>query len=470
MSRKFLLLVLLVQILGVSPVFAQNHTGIATKYQALSWLFDHFGIQIKAEYQGATPAFKQHWRDVWPANPSYGLVNTACEIGLLRCAAEQFFDGESSIATTAFLKMFYTLKWQGPGNTLTEKLQPYQNTVWYMPYWQEAVSANLMDRDLSLDALSEVAAREFLRRDKILSEYGGFLPTYFPGLESDPSLITTASYYQLETVQKIIQDYYQGISRLTVQKQTANPATQKNLTTALDRLYQMQKAFIALRELIQQNPLLYDPGVPQVIKDNIYTLGIQEKIGESVYDFSGSPAYRKYNIKEALKKINGLILQPEEEFNFYKLVYDNKLREFRMGWVILSGREELAVGGGICGAATTAFEAAYRSGLQITERRAHSIFYRSFYSMEKIGLDAAVYGSRPNVRFVNNTGYPILLHVEYPQENVANFQVWGRKHFDQLTLEGPNLKGKSTRWVRTIWNKDGTVAVDELLSRFGKIH
>ena len=253
--------------------------------------------------------------------------------------------------------------------------------------------------------------------------------------------------------------------------QRNNDSEQSILQQQSETLQEVQIAFQDLQTLIEANPLRYNPHVPQELKDLAGDLNIREKIGESFYDFSTNPAYRKHNVSYALEKIQGTVVQPGEEFNFADIVYPRGegLRGFRMGWVINGGEEVRAVGGGICGSSTTVFEAAYRSGLEITERRSHSIYYRHLYPMEKIGLDAAVFRPRPNLRFINNTGNPILLYLTYPEPHVANLQIWGTKHFESLRLDGPNRVRNKTTWYRTIRYNDGREEIDELVSRFSSI-
>ncbi len=466
--RIFIAVLLLsAHLFAATPAHATESPPLS-KYQAVSLLFDHFQISVNPQYTGATPYFQQYWRDIWPANFYYAKINTACELQMFTCTKEAFFDGEGPVSTTAFLKMFYTLKWTA--DELRQKKELYEEFVWYMPYYQAALQNNLLDASQSLETLTFSSAEEMLHRDNVLLHYQGLIPTYFAGLEMNADTVSWQKYYKLDQITNIIELYNVYLLDLAQQKKSADSATGEKITSVITELETLQKQFISLKSSIEENPIMYDPFMPAEMKETAIAQGIKEKIGESTYDFSNSPAYRRFNIKKALEKTQGMILQPGEEFNFANIVYDKGLRDFKMGWVINKGKEEMAAGGGICGAATTLFEGAYRSGLEITERKQHSVWYRSFYPWEKIGLDAAVYRPRPNMRFVNNTGNPILLYVNYTSDSVANFQIWGVKHFDTLTLEGPNYNRGRTRWIRTIWMKDGAINTDELISYFGKIH
>lgn len=468
--------------------FAQEKELLIKKYDAVSLLSHHFDL-APSFFSFLEP--KINFRDIHPDHAQYKQILLLCSYQVFTCEKDVFFDGESNISTATFLKMLYTLEWRGTSE-LQERVARYRGDTWYLPFIQEAVEQNILPENYNLDFLSFSVASEILRRHEILTYYDTLIPRYFDGLEFNAQEIRTDRYYDLSYIQSIIDDY--GFALQAIDRKDA--ATKNH--TAFERrswfdvvsanflgssvfafssptnekrnhLISMQDSFQSLYDTVDQNPLLYDPTVPEDLKKLAQEFGVREKIGESFYDFSTNAAYRKYNIEKGLEKIQNRVLQPGEEFNFHDVVFDNNLRDFRMGWVILQGKEVWAVGGGLCGSATTLFEAAYRSGLEITERQAHSIFYRNLYPMEKIGLDAAVYGNRPNLKFKNNTGAPLVLHVKYPQPHVANLQIWGTKHVESVSLQGPNRQGNKTTWVRTLKYKDGTEVEDYLYSRFGSI-
>lgn len=462
-------LILLISFSTIAPTTVLAEEPLINKYQAINILFWYYKIAPNPDYNSQTPKFQQYFKDIWPANSFYPYINTACEIKLITCDINKYFDGESPITLPAFLKLFYALKYKDRPDILQGKFESYTGETWYFPYLNEAVKTNLIPSNLKLETIENKSIFELLRREDLLSFYDGVVEFYFDGLEKDPSMILPERYYSLERINSTINQYYNIIAINTaLLKNSTYSNKQKNIEEKLKTLNLNMEAFIGLQGILSQNPLLYDPNLPDTVKQAAAVYGIREKIGEATYDYTKSPAYRRYNIEVALNKISGTVLQSGEEFSFSKIVYDHNMREFKMGWVIKKGKEEMAAGGGICGAATTVFMAAYRSGLQITERKQHSVWYRSFYPIDILGLDATVYKPRPDMRFVNNTNAPLLMFVTYPSPSVANFQIWGTKHFDTLTLEGPNYNKGHTRWVRTIYYRDGNMSVDEILSYFGK--
>ena len=100
---------------------------------------------------------------------------------------------------------------------------------------------------------------------------------------------------------------------------------------------------------------------------------------------------RNNNIRVAFSKINGTKLNPGEEFSFNRIVgprdYKNGFfdaKEYAYGDLVTG------IGGGVCQASTTMYQAALMANLTITDRTAHSdpVDYTAK------GLDATVYYSR----------------------------------------------------------------------------
>ncbi len=117
------------------------------------------------------------------------------------------------------------------------------------------------------------------------------------------------------------------------------------------------------------------------------------------------------NINLPATLLNGDVVAPGAQFNFLQRMGTISLATgWKMGGVILNGQSNHtgAVGGGICSASTTMFNAAARAGLEIDERHAH------FYYIDRypVGLDATVYSNGSttwNLRWTNDTPYPIVI-------------------------------------------------------------
>ena len=112
------------------------------------------------------------------------------------------------------------------------------------------------------------------------------------------------------------------------------------------------------------------------------------------------------NIRLPASFINGTVVRPGAVFDFWQAVGPVTFgRGFGMGGIIEGGRTNPtgAIGGGICSASTTLFNAAARAGYAILERDNHAYYIARY----PLGLDATVskYGGRvaQNMRFRNDT-------------------------------------------------------------------
>jgi vancomycin resistance protein YoaR len=117
------------------------------------------------------------------------------------------------------------------------------------------------------------------------------------------------------------------------------------------------------------------------------------------------------NIAVPAKVLNGKIVAPGQRFSFLSAVGPiDAAHGYTSGGVIVHGHSEHtgAMGGGICSASTTMFNAAARAGLQIDQRHAH--FY--YINRYPIGLDATVYSNGYttwDLWWTNDTPNPIVI-------------------------------------------------------------
>lgn len=134
--------------------------------------------------------------------------------------------------------------------------------------------------------------------------------------------------------------------------------------------------------------------------------GIERKIIESSTSLGASGPGRVHNVTAAAKAVDGIILKPGDEFNYAHIIeIAKKEYGFQEAPVIVSGRLVPGVGGGICQVSSTVYHAALLVGLEITERRNHSL---PVSYMPK-GQDATFAEGAINFRFRNNTGKHLLI-------------------------------------------------------------
>ena len=147
---------------------------------------------------------------------------------------------------------------------------------------------------------------------------------------------------------------------------------------------------------------------PEQTKNSLSLL--YTKRGEAVTQISSSSdAYRNDNIRLAFSRFNGYRLDPGAVFSFNGIVGERSTKNgFNPAEEYDQGEHVMGVGGGVCQASTTVYQAAVRAGLEVTDRSYHSdkVNYTDY------GLDATVsWGSNRKVdlKFVNNTDSPVYI-------------------------------------------------------------
>lgn len=134
------------------------------------------------------------------------------------------------------------------------------------------------------------------------------------------------------------------------------------------------------------------------------------------------------NIRQPAITLNGRVIGPGQQFTFLGAVGTIDVAHgFSLGGVIINGRSNHtgAIGGGICSASTTMFNAAANAGLQIDERHAHSYYVNRY----PIGRDATVFSNGTttlDLKWTNDTPNPIVIRswATYGSRSSVTFQLW----------------------------------------------
>lgn len=162
----------------------------------------------------------------------------------------------------------------------------------------------------------------------------------------------------------------------------------------------------------------------KIENEEINSLGIKELIGRGVSYFGGSIPNRIHNLSLGAKRINGVLVKPQETFSFNGAVGGvSEASGYKKAYVISAGRTILDDGGGICQVSTTVFRAVLAAGLPIISRTAHA--YRVGYYEQrgfKPGLDATVWSPAVDFVFKNDTDHYILVQTVVDPAN-AKLQV-----------------------------------------------
>jgi len=168
-------------------------------------------------------------------------------------------------------------------------------------------------------------------------------------------------------------------------------------------------------------------------------VGRVELLGEWTTKYVPSPSnFDGVNIRRPASLINGTVVQPGEVFDFVGVAGPiTEQNGYGEGAAIIHGktRAEGVLGGGLCSASTTMYNAALRAGFDMGARRNHA-YYISRYP---VGLDATIWISGSYVQtmsFTNDTQYPIVIRGINKKRSVT-FQVWGVPDGRRVSLTEP---------------------------------
>ncbi|HEX3010491.1 MAG TPA: VanW family protein [Syntrophomonadaceae bacterium] len=115
------------------------------------------------------------------------------------------------------------------------------------------------------------------------------------------------------------------------------------------------------------------------------------------------------NVHIAARLLKGIVVQPGRTFSQNESIGPyNQSKGFQMGPVYIGSQLKSTIGGGVCKIASTLYNVAVLSNLPIIERYAHSMPV----PYVPLGQDATVCYGVKDIKFLNNTPFPILIWAE----------------------------------------------------------
>ena len=167
--------------------------------------------------------------------------------------------------------------------------------------------------------------------------------------------------------------------------------------------------------------------------------------------FKGSTLGRKNRVNNmalAVTRINGVVLEPGEEFSMNKTIKDRtKENGYYLAPAIRNGTYEKEYGGGVCQVSSTLFNAVMMADLTITERHHHS--WPMHYV--PIGRDATIATGYKDFKFVNSTEGKLVIfaHLDRKAKTIT-VQLYGihSDDFDHIKITSKrtgSLPAKGTK-------------------------
>ena len=162
---------------------------------------------------------------------------------------------------------------------------------------------------------------------------------------------------------------------------------------------------------------------------------LESVLGSYTTTYSAGKVDRSHNLQLAIQSINGTVVMPGEVFSADDAIGPrDEEHGFRDAPIFANGDITPATGGGICQIATTIYNAALYAGLPVVERHHHSqpVHYAP------AGRDATVYAGQLDLRFSNNTGYPLVVLGSMGSGSVTVNIVGKREARRKVKLESSN--------------------------------
>ena len=182
-----------------------------------------------------------------------------------------------------------------------------------------------------------------------------------------------------------------------------------------------------------------------------FTLPEPDVIGTYSSSLSGLSKSQKKNICLVAKKIDGTVINPYEEFSFNKLVGP---RDLKTGFVpskaLFEGEVIDSIGGGVCLASSTLYNAVLIANMDIIKRVSHTKLIRSV----PVGLDATVWYGINDLKFKNSSKNRIRIEAQCTL-NRLNITIKGTKSLEpaQIIVKKQKLYGESLQV--SVYRKNG---------------
>ncbi len=185
--------------------------------------------------------------------------------------------------------------------------------------------------------------------------------------------------------------------------------------------------------------------------------------------YSGNTWAGNMNMTTAMESMNGSIIRPGEVFSFNGHTGNSNLAEngYYSAGVIVSGRSADGIGGGICQAATTIYNAAIRADMTVVEREPHT--WPSVYV--PIGIDSAIDYGNIDMKFRNDTQHEVYL-ICYMEGAALYAYIYGYKptDFDEICTSswytGGTGAGFGAAAVRNYYKGGKITKTEDLPSSF----
>ena len=153
---------------------------------------------------------------------------------------------------------------------------------------------------------------------------------------------------------------------------------------------------------------------------------VTDLIGTYSTTYSANAAGRNENLRVGCVNIDGTVIAPGEVFSMnVGLGPQTYANGYKDAGVYVNGKVEQGVAGGVCQVTSTLYNAVILAELEVVERYPHSMTV----GYVPLGRDAAVAGDYKDLKFRNDTEYPVYLEA-YARDGKVVCNLYGHEIHD----------------------------------------
>lgn len=155
------------------------------------------------------------------------------------------------------------------------------------------------------------------------------------------------------------------------------------------------------------------------------------KRSEFSTNYQTSSAARKINVKKAIESFNGMIVEPGQTISFNETTGKRTEENgYKNAHIIVGGVYVDGIGGGVCQASTTLYNALLLADVDVLSANHHSLPA----SYVPLSFDAMVSGSYSDLVFKNTLDNPIYIKT-YADDSNVKVEIYGQKFDDGVTIK-----------------------------------
>lgn len=189
---------------------------------------------------------------------------------------------------------------------------------------------------------------------------------------------------------------------------------------------------------------------PAVASESLEGMQVEHLIA-SFTTYHGCCATRVENIQAIADLVDGVVLQPAEEFSLNEYVGKRtKENGFSPAGTLLQGVLVDTTGGGVSQFATTFYNAVFWAGLEDVEHHPHSRYFNRYPE----GIEATISWPSPNFIFKNNRETPVLIKTKHTDTSIT-VEIYGDN--DGRILVGDHRAGVTDVDVMAVGGEDAWI-------------